>query len=343
MVNNAKASQFESPDEDDLIDLQFSENLASQPYLSLGLTPPSQLSPDNTDMDFFPSMPPPVSASVSSLNGISVDGPFDDHTAESFMPEAVPVEQHRSQRTSRKSRIDIRLPTVPETETPPDSFHHRAPQDFSGSGHSGGVEDPISLVFPSAYSSPAAYHGSKRRSSVTMNKDVGLTVMQNDFADHSQDTDSHVPSQHKSQTDDAYQKATSREKEMREAARREELARQKELLRLKKEEEERQKRESTQAKILREYNGWRYDYDTEENDRRNKAENIVLKQAAMFEAAAELAAEGSQSPGVVRQSMRRTSTSGGAQRSNSNIKTLSDTEKNIGDPIKHSHVQVTRL
>lgn len=347
VVNNARTSQFESPDEDDLIDLQFSENLASQPYLSLGLTPPSQLSPDNADMDFFPSMPPPVSASVSSLNtsmGMSVDGPFDDHTAESsFMPEAVPIEQHRNQRASRKSRIDTRLPTVLETETPPDSFHYRAPQDFSGSGHSGDIEEPISLMFPSAYSSTAAYQGSKRRLSSTTSKDVGLTVMRNDFADHSQHIDSHLPPQNKSQTEDAYQKAASTEKEMREAARKEELARQKELLRLKKEEEEKQKRESTKAKILREYNGWRYDYDTEQNDQQNKADNIVLKQAAMFEAQAELAAEGSQSPTAVRQSMRRSNTSGGVQRRDSSIKALSDAEKNIGDPVKHSHVQVTRL
>ena len=40
--------------------------------------------------------------------------------------------------------------------------------------------------------------------------------------------------------------------------------------------------------ILRECN---YDYDTEQNDQQIKAENVVLKQAAMFEAAAELAAE----------------------------------------------------
>ena len=289
-------------------------------------------------------MPPPVSASVSSLNtsmGISVDGPFDDTIETSFMPEAAPVEQHRNQRTSKKSRVDSRLPTVPEAETPPDSYHHRGVPEFSGSGHSGGIEDPTSLVFPSAYSSPAAYHGSKRRSNPNKSKDAGITVMQNDFAEHSQDTTLHKPSHGTSQSDEVYQKLASKEKEMREAARKEELARQKELLRLKKEEEERMKRQSTQEKIKREYNGWRFDYNGEQTAEQNKA-NIVLKQAAMFEAAAELAAEGSQSPGGVRQSMRRTSTStSGAQRSIS--KELSDAEGNIGDPIKHSHVQVTRL
>ena len=348
VINNGKASQFESPDEDDLIDLQFSENLASQPYLSLGLTPPSQLSPDTSDMDFFPSMPPPVSAaSVSSLNnsmGISVDGPFDDNAIDSsYMPEAVPVEQHRNQRMSKKSRLDSRLPTVLETETPPDSYHHRGPPEFSGSGQSGGIDDPSSFVFPSAYSSPAAHHASKRRSSPTKNKDGGVTVVQNDFAEHSQDIISHKPSHNKSQSDETYQKLAIREKEMREAARKEELARQKELLRLKKEEEERIKRESTQAKILRDYNGWRYDYDVEKNVEQRRAESIVLKQAAKFEAAAELAAEGSQSPGVIRQSMRRSSTSAGVQRKGSNANELSDPGNSIEDPIKRSHVQVTRL
>lgn len=340
VINNARASQYESPDEDDLIDLQFSENPASQPYLSLGLTPPSQLSPDNSDMDFFPSMPPPVGASASSINtsmGMSVDGPFDDHVAESsFMPEAVPIEQHRNQRTSRKSKVDNRLPTVPEIESLPDSFHHRAPPEFSGSGNSGGIEDPDAFVFPSAYSSPKAFHGPKRRSSPTKGKEPGATVMKNDFADQSQE------SQSRSQADDAFQKVPNREKEMREAARREELAKQKELLRLKKEEEERTKRESTKAKIMRDYNGWRYDYDGEKNEQSSRAGNIVLKQTAMFEAAAELAAEGSQSPGM-RQSMRRSSMSNGVQHRENTTKALSDAEKNIGNPIKYSHVQVTRL
>ena len=62
-------------DSQSLIDLNFHEDMISQPYLSLGLTPLSQLSPDpissiGGDFGFFPSMLPPVSAVIPTvMNG----------------------------------------------------------------------------------------------------------------------------------------------------------------------------------------------------------------------------------------------------------------------------------
>lgn len=87
-------------DNESLIDLNFSEDIISQPYLSLGLTPLSQLSPDplasssNTELGFFPSMLPPVSP-LTSLNtgtGISVDtehSPGHHELDNLVMPDAI--------------------------------------------------------------------------------------------------------------------------------------------------------------------------------------------------------------------------------------------------------------
>jgi len=52
---------------------------ATQPYLSLGLTPLSQLSPpDDQDVGFFPGLPPPIATNSNDHGGYSipVDGPL---------------------------------------------------------------------------------------------------------------------------------------------------------------------------------------------------------------------------------------------------------------------------
>lgn len=131
-------------DEDELIDLRFNDD-ATQPYLSLGLTPLSQIdnySPDdltdnNERLGFFPSMPPPVSAltSVFSINpaGISVDhniqSPNGGHMV---MPDALPPDtggsRSRPNSSSRRGKADMsslsqgyaikkKLETVPEQST----------------------------------------------------------------------------------------------------------------------------------------------------------------------------------------------------------------------------------
>ena len=136
-------------DEDELIDLRFNDD-ATQPYLSLGLTPLSQLdnySPDDTidsgseRLGFFPSMPPPVSHmnSVFTINnaGIPVDSPFNishkdpkslaPSSGVMVMPDAIPTASSTSRRSSsgggRRGKVDItplsqgyaiKLETVPE-------------------------------------------------------------------------------------------------------------------------------------------------------------------------------------------------------------------------------------
>lgn len=102
------ASSYEMEEEEDIFDLKFNEDAQTQPYLSLGLTPLSQLSPPDTtvqssggDSYFFPSMLPPVTpiSSVFSMNGttssgvgIPVDSPFQLGPGGTMvMPEAYPV------------------------------------------------------------------------------------------------------------------------------------------------------------------------------------------------------------------------------------------------------------
>ncbi len=108
--------------------------MISQPYLSLGLTPISQLSPDplmssstgTSELGFFPSMPPPISPISSMMNtgGISVD--IDDlpdhHTGldNLVMPDGfisynlAPVDQHKVKNKEQKMDSSGRLETLVE-------------------------------------------------------------------------------------------------------------------------------------------------------------------------------------------------------------------------------------
>lgn len=109
------ASSYEM-DEDDAFDFKF-DDAQTQPYLSLGLTPLSQLSPPDHgpsassggDSYFFPSMPPPVTpissvfsiTNSSSNTGIPVDNPF-SLSAGMLMPEANPVVESTTRRPGRR-------------------------------------------------------------------------------------------------------------------------------------------------------------------------------------------------------------------------------------------------
>lgn len=100
----------------------------SQPYLSLGLTPLSQLSPDplgssgNQDLGFFPSMLPPVSplTSVMTATGISVDAdnPSMHHHGgldTLVMPDAMPsysIPLHDSKKSRRQPRMDVKTESM---------------------------------------------------------------------------------------------------------------------------------------------------------------------------------------------------------------------------------------
>ena len=97
-------------DSESLIDLNFHDDVVSQPYLSLGLTPLSQLSPDplassgQNDVGFFPSMLPPVSPLYAGA-GISVDS--EGHGMDSLvMPDAFPMQSSNdsTKRTKRQQK-----------------------------------------------------------------------------------------------------------------------------------------------------------------------------------------------------------------------------------------------
>ena len=101
-------------DSESLIDLNFHEDMMSQPYLSLGLTPLSQLSPDpigsvGGDFGFFPSMLPPVSAAIPTvMNGsmpVNDSGQMDMDSL--VMPDAMPSTSYgipEQKRVSRRER-----------------------------------------------------------------------------------------------------------------------------------------------------------------------------------------------------------------------------------------------
>ena len=115
--------------------MSFHDELISQPYLSLGLTPLSQLSPsDNQDVGFFPSLPPPIATAVDDHDkySIPVDGPL-------FIDDGKKL-------TKRNRRAG--LETVPEQPTSPLSRYSQGSNPLSPFQRS--TQPDESLVFPSA-------------------------------------------------------------------------------------------------------------------------------------------------------------------------------------------------
>ena len=113
--------------------MSFHDELISQPYLSLGLTPLSQLSPpDSQDVGFFPSLPPPIATTVDD-HSIPVDGPL-------FIGDDRKLTK-RNRRTG--------LETVPEQPTSPTSNKYsQGSNPLSPFQRS--TQPEGSLVFPSA-------------------------------------------------------------------------------------------------------------------------------------------------------------------------------------------------
>lgn len=119
--SEATVSSYEMEEEDDF-DLKFNDEAQTSHYLSLGLTPLSQLSPPDPgtptggssvggDAYFFPSMPPPVTpiSSVFSMSGsgAGVGIPVDDTLVVSnmgmVMPDANPMSEAMNSGVSRRS------------------------------------------------------------------------------------------------------------------------------------------------------------------------------------------------------------------------------------------------
>ena len=179
MVGYTSSSMERSTDYDEDEDegqLVLPDYDASQAYLSLGLTPLSQLSPDahtSTDFGFFPSMPPPVAPSTSSIfstttsnSSLAMDNPFSLHSGgggtsgiidSSMMPDAIP------ERRSRRNKYDATplsqgfpLKLEPVMESPPNSQFSGKQNGFSTSDESSKGSPSLSMdpaprfMFPSA-------------------------------------------------------------------------------------------------------------------------------------------------------------------------------------------------
>ena len=150
-----RSTDYDEDDEDG--QLMLPDFDASQAYLSLGLTPLSQLSPDNNtansnEFGFFPSMPPPVAPSSSlfstSNSSLGMDSAFslqsNGHSSSSVidssvMPDACP------ERRPRRSRHDLSVPLsqgfplkldpLPELSPP---LEHQSSSDDHFSGKENG-------------------------------------------------------------------------------------------------------------------------------------------------------------------------------------------------------------
>lgn len=170
-----RSSEYDEDDEDGQLVLP--EYDASQAYLSLGLTPLSQLSPDahtSNDFGFFPSMPPPVAPSNSmfstSTSSLGLDNPFSLHSGgqsngglidTSMMPDANPERRTRRNKydsTPLSQGFPLKLEPVIEQSPPVTGSQFSGNQDvFSSSGESSGESPTMSkehFMFPSAIATP---------------------------------------------------------------------------------------------------------------------------------------------------------------------------------------------
>ena len=175
MASASGKSQINSEmeDEDDeMLYFKFNDD-AVQPYMSLGLTPLSQLSPDHvtpsnaSDSYYFPSMPPPVNpiSSVFSVNKsspIPMDSQFNISGGEMMIPEDHQIYDHSSGNTtsskSRKTKYEVpvhsqgyttKLEPVPEHSPSLDDSYSK-PLAIGSSMSSNSTDNTSSFLFPSA-------------------------------------------------------------------------------------------------------------------------------------------------------------------------------------------------
>lgn len=283
--------------EDDLFDLKFNDD-QTQAYLSLGLTPLSQLSPqDHTGSgsdgnNFFPSMPPPVMPSAFN-SGIPVDSPFNISGSSGsgmVMPDAFPgvTDQPRRSSGSRRNRHDhnplsqgypIKLAPVPEQSDPIDDNYsepysgmrsrhrHRMYNGRDSSSSDSNDESSNLMMFPSADLSSSSNsqlqrQGGKRRKSGTRRTDNGWSQSSQDamiFSNGGAMCDD-IPEQD-IPAYIAQHSPRQKGKYLRQQARQYELMRQKELLRRKQEDDERKRilqQEERAARIAKSYGSTGY-------------------------------------------------------------------------------------
>ena len=272
----------------------------SQAYLSLGLTPLSQLSPDantSSDFGFFPSMPPPVAPSTSSLfstsgsssSTLAMDNPFSLHSGHSnsgiidssMMPDAYP------DRRSRKSKYDnqplsqgfpLKLEPVIE-QSPANSQFSGKQNGLTSSGESSQGSPSLSIepvnakmMFPTAMPSQEFSRLSQGRTALRVKRpgmkggsreNVNITSTRGNMGSYG----SLGVSSGLAKTKQQLHYSPSREAKMnRRQTRENELAQQKEALRKKMEQEEmeqqRQQQEQRIGQRAREYHQSRGNADT---------------------------------------------------------------------------------
>ena len=176
----ARAHHSSAPYDDEEVDLFFDE-YTTNPYLSLGLTPASQLSPEH-DFGYFPGLPPPISPAINdSSYSISVDGPL--VTGNPVALQDLPSSNGSVRRVVRTGPRDLKelslsrtkLETVPEhsDSSSMDVAYRRASKSSEGFKWSQENENPSKpgslsrfspsenqdLIFPSA--SLSLGHGSQ--------------------------------------------------------------------------------------------------------------------------------------------------------------------------------------
>ena len=316
------ASSYEM-DEDDVFDFKFDDS-QTQPYLSLGLTPLSQLSPPDHgppssggDSYFFPSMPPPVTpiSSVFSINGsssgagIPVDSPFQLGTG-MVMPEANPAADtgsSSSRRTAaRRNKHDpishsqgyaMKLEPVMEQSCSLDEYadpRHMA--NGLESSSSSAEDSSMFLLHPNQAENKLPQHlhrkAGRRRKSGTRR------MIENESWDQDQET-SVIRNKAQSDAFDFPVKLSREEnsprqegKRARQIARNQEIERQKEILRKKYMEDEKTRlmqQEQRAAQIKQDYGSSRRTDPSLALSPRSGG--LVMEQAMRYEAQAQLMQE----------------------------------------------------
>lgn len=302
-----------------MLDFNFDDE-KTQHYLSLGLTPLSQLSPpestpqsSGTDSCFFPSMPPPVTpiSSVFSMNssgssgvGIPVDTPFHGQPGPGgmVMPDANPVgdpptsarrlgRRGKHEATSHSQGYAMKLEPVMEQSCSLDDSDVFTNPKVTTNGiesSSSSAEDPgnalLAIVDSRQPTSNFRRKTAKRRKSGTRRKleeeDWELTVIGNKNLSSTFDFPVKLSAE-----DSPRQEG----RKLRQQIREQELARQKQKLRLMQLEEEKKRlmqQEQRAAQIAQDYSSTRQ----REGERLLSPHGggLVLEQAMRFEAQAQM-------------------------------------------------------
>ena len=266
-----RSTDYDEDDEDGQLVLPEFE--ASQAYLSLGLTPLSQLSPDahtSTEYGFFPSMPPPVAPSNSifstSTSSLAIDSTFSLHSGgqsngslvdSSLMPDPNPERRTRRNKydsTPLSQGFPLKLEPVMEQSPPVTGSQYSGKQDgFTSSEESseGSPRDQERFMFPSAIATPEFSRLSqgrtamRKRSGMKGGSKENLNVI-SPRGKNMPDYGSFGVSRHKPSLSPSQQAKLKRQK-----AREVEVAKQKEESRRRREQEERERQQQQEQRMAR--------------------------------------------------------------------------------------------